>query len=593
MMDIFAGGAVEPIAGFRAPTLSELPRTTSEHSLPLFLLSASDTSGEAPATNAFATYGCTIKCTTGQPYLQCRLYFDRAEGSLEVYHGDRLVDRADLFRGWQHSAVDVSGAPSGEPLTLRFCDHAGDEVGGILIENLSMSDTWGLGQRRRLKCHFPFSFTAILADASMRPCPCPTWLKPDTYPGNTTDATIADMWNGPMYQSMRTQFLVGDYETRCRSDICPVLRSEPQVADLAPEVIEAINEGRTTLDFGPTALQHDIDYGCNLECTMCRDTKILPNKGTIDRAVGEIMQVADMGSLKKTSMSGAGEVLVMAKILKLLESDFFASRDIAVSMTSNLTNFDEKMWDRIKHNRFEYLTFSADGTSAEIYEAIRIGAKWEVVERNMRFLAKLRQRGDFKWITWNYTVQKANIADVAKAIELARELKLDWIRLIGHVGTLSRTGGNMFEDNDIASLDALYDQMELANAFDDPLIMYDELGLDNRCYRLIERRIEIAEQIYDRIGAHVTGHALEMHGDWHKAVRLMEGVFADIESGAALHPDVFLPRHRIFVERFAASARSITNDTMSVLSRLRHPRNLLRASAGPLLARKAAALLAA
>ncbi|MEQ1687077.1 MAG: hypothetical protein ABL874_00710, partial [Sphingopyxis sp.] len=83
------------------------------------------------------------------------------------------------------------------------------------------------------------------------------------------------------------------------------------------------------------------------------------------------------------------------------------------------------------------------------------------------------------------------------------------------------------------------------------------------------------------------------HGDWHKAVKLMEGVFADIEGGTLLHPDAFLPRHRIFVERFAASARSITNDKKSVLSRLRHPRNLLRASVGSELARKATALLAA
>ncbi|MEQ1726359.1 MAG: radical SAM protein [Sphingopyxis sp.] len=593
MMNIFADNSVAPIAGFRAPTPAELPCTSGEHSLPLYLLSEHIPKDNAPMGNAFAASGCTIRCTTGQPYLQCRLYFDRAEGSLEVYHGDRLIDRADLFRGWQHSAVDVSGAPPDEPLTLRFCDHAGGEVSGILIESLSLSDTWGRGQRRRLKCHFPFSFTAVLADGAMRPCPCPTWLKPDTYPGNTTDATIAEMWNGPMYRSMRAQFLAGDYETRCRSDICPVLRGEPQVADLAPEVIEAINEGRTTLDFGPTALQHDIDYGCNLECTMCREAKILPNKGTIDRAVGEIMQVAAMGSLKKTSMSGAGEVLVMAQILKLLESDFYTSRNIEVSMTSNLTNFDEKMWDRIKHNRFEYLTFSADGASAAIYEAVRVGAKWEVVERNMRFLAMLRHRGDFKWITWNYTVQKANIADVAKAIELARELEVDWIRLIGHVGTLSRTGGNMFEDNDVAALDALYELMELANAFDDPRVMRDELGLDNRCYRLIERRIEIAEQVFDRIGAHITGHRLEMHGDWHKAVKLMEGVFADIEGGTLLHPDAFLPRHRLFVERFAAAARSITRDKKSVLSRLRHPRNLLRASVGSELARKATALLAA
>ncbi|MEQ1688398.1 MAG: SPASM domain-containing protein, partial [Sphingopyxis sp.] len=236
MMRAFEGGTVEPLDGFRGTGPDDCPETSHNGALPLYILSDKEAASGQTAAHAVARDGCTIRRKTPQRYLQCTLYFDAAEGSLEVYHANRLIDRADLFRGWQHSAVDVADAPVGEPLTLRFAMRTGEAVGHVLIRNLSQSDTWGLGQRRRLKCHFPFSFTAVLADGAMRPCPCPTWLKPDTYPGNTTDATIAEMWNGPMYRSMRAQFLAGDYETRCRNDICPVLRSEPQVADLAPEV---------------------------------------------------------------------------------------------------------------------------------------------------------------------------------------------------------------------------------------------------------------------------------------------------------------------------------------------------------------------
>ena len=254
MMDVFASGTVEPIAGFRVPMPSELPRTTSEHSLPLFLPSASDAAGEAPAANAFATYGCTIRCTTGQPYLQCKLYFDRAEGSLEIYHHDRFIDRADLFRGWQYSAVDVSGAPPGEPLTLRFCDHAGNEVSGTLIENLSMSDTWGQGQRRRLKCSLPFTFAAIGTDFDVYPCCARQWLRGNPCAGNVRTDDLATIWNAPAYVEMRQNFLDGDYASSCREEICPYLRSESVAMEHNESVIQAINDGNNHIGFWPRLL---------------------------------------------------------------------------------------------------------------------------------------------------------------------------------------------------------------------------------------------------------------------------------------------------------------------------------------------------
>lgn len=531
-MSIFADNSVEPIAGFRAPTLAELPCTSGEHSLPLFLLSASDAGGEAPTTIAFAANGCTIKCTTEQHYLQCRLYFDRAEGSFEVYHGDRLVDRADLFRGWQHSAVDVSAAPPDEPLTLRFCDHAGDEVSGILIESLSLSDAWGRGQRRRLKCSFPFTFAAIGTDFDVYPCCARQWLRGNPCAGNVRTDDLATIWNAPVYVEMRQNFLDGDYASSCREEICPYLRSESMAMEHNESVIQAINDGITILDFGPAYLHHDIDRGCNLACNMCRDVKILPDQSNVNQAVRDINSALGMGSLSEISFSGAGEIFIMAKIVRLLESDAFSSQNVGINITTNLTHFDQKLWGRIKHNRFENFLVSADGATRETYESIRIGANWDSFQSNVQFLATLRRNGAIKLIMWSFTVQRSNIADVVPAIALAKAQGFDKIRLIGQLGSLAGTNGNMFEDFDLAALDQLHDELSQIDAFNDPFVTLVELGIADREYRNFANRLSTAQHLYDREAWNLTMGPRKMSRSVpKKCLSILEQLMRDVKIG--------------------------------------------------------------
>jgi MoaA/NifB/PqqE/SkfB family radical SAM enzyme len=226
---------------------------------------------------------------------------------------------------------------------------------------------------------------------------------------------------------MRSEFLAGDYETACREDISPMLTGESQMGEPPKVAIAAINEGKTALDFGPASLQHDIDKGCNLECVMCRDFKILPNGANMDQAIADMHCAIEMGGLEHVSFSGAGEVFVMAKVIRLLQSDIFSSRGITVNITSNLTHFDERLWSRIRHNRFGVFAVSIDGATTEIYEKIRIGSRWEAVRRNLMFLSALRRAGTIQHLTWNYTVQRGNVADVGSAVRLARELGFDLI----------------------------------------------------------------------------------------------------------------------------------------------------------------------
>lgn len=556
---------VEPVDGFGLePVAAPLfPEAAAE-----IVASASfqDDAGEASAACFPAAPRCTIRRCADKAFLQCELAFPEADGWMEVYEGERLVDRAELVRGWQHSAVSIADAATDAQLGLVFRNGEGREVTGVHMRALFLSDDWGRGRRRRLKCDMPFRMAAVFADFSVSPCCARQWMNGDPSAGSTKRESLAEIWNGPVFQKMRADFLKHDYGKSCRTDICPVLRSDTRPADPPLNVIRAINEGHTILDFGPSSFHHDIDRGCNLECVMCRDSRILPDRANVDRAVGDIGQAIDLGSLEQISFSGAGEIFIMARIVRLLESTDFSSRGIKLGLNTNLTHFNERLWRRIAHNDFSLIVVSADGCSSEIYESIRIGAKWAAVERNMRFLAQLRREGAVRHIVWNYTVQRENVCDVRKAIHHARALGFDAIRFIAQLGEQSRTGGNMFEELDLDALDTLYDALEAENGFADPAIITSELGIDGRRYRSFDNRLELARHLFERQGYSAASKRIPAR-DWAKCLQLLEGIAADIETGALRPPFHLSGRDRDFLEQVARQSWS----PVGLLFRLRNP----------------------
>ena len=477
-----------------------------------------------------AETGCVVRRLSDQPYLQVHHDFPAASGELLVHCGGVLVDRADLIAGWQHSAVELRGVDASADLHLSFNDLTGRSLERpVVIGSIALSDSWGRGRRRRLKCSLPFNFAAVFEDASVHPCCARQWMKGSQVAGDCKTEALADIWNGPQYQRMRGLFLEGRYGETCREDICPVLTGVATELEPEPEVIAAINEGLTLVPYGPSVMHHDIDKGCNLDCVMCRDEKILPDVRNVDRSLRDIQAVLDLGSLKQLSLSGAGEPFAMRKVVKLLESDAFSSRGVRLSFTTNLTYFNAALWRRIGHNRIENVSVSADGASAAVYDSIRLGGDWNEVVANMRFLASLRREGKIGVMIWNYTVMRQNICDVGAAIRLVDEIGFDAIRFIGQLGERERTGGNMFEDGDIASLDRLYGELERADAFNNPRVVTAELGVDDRLYARPSYRLNLAQHIFDRGGYRNDAEAWLSPMDWRKCEALIGGVAADLQ----------------------------------------------------------------
>ncbi len=511
--------------------------------------------GARSADDAIAVDGrCVIRRLAGQRYLQIELNFPAAEGRLEIYHGDHRIDQADLINGWQKSAVELKDLPTPADLTLLFLDLSKqplDVVVSVDVRSIGLSESWGMGQRKRLKCYMPFDRANVLQNGDVSMCMCPEWLKAGNVLGNNKTERLKDFWNNEHYQRVRGLFLEGRHEEVCRKEVCIILKGNIVAHATAPEIVESVNEGRTILSHGPTVIQHDVDRGCNLDCVMCRDEKLLPNPENVERGVRDIQDAIDMGSVRQFSTSGAGEVFAMKKIVRMMETEVFSSREISLGFTSNLSYFNDRLWSRIGHNKIDFIAVSADGCSSEVYDKVRLGGDWNVLLKNMRFLSKLKKEGKVGQIIWNYTTLRQNVGDVGRAVELAEELGFDHLRFIAQFGELSRTNGNMFEECDIDALDIFYAELDRVGAFEKPWIWMSEVGMRGRRYRTAEFRLDFAQHVYERPGAPNASLTDLAVYNRRRAMKIVRELVADTRSGKTPKP-VDLPVHnRKFLARFS------------------------------------------
>jgi MoaA/NifB/PqqE/SkfB family radical SAM enzyme len=342
-----------------------------------------------------------------------------------------------------------------------------------------------------LKCFAPWTNLSVNYKGGAHVCPCLSLLKePNLYLGDTNDSTLLEIWNAPAVLRYREAFIKADYSTTCREDVCPYLLGS-QLPERPPtNVVRSIIGEDQLLDYSPEVLTHDIDLGCNLECVMCRDKKVTVNKSIVKNSTKQIETLAKAGGLRKIITSGAGEALLFTEFVALLATRTFSDRDIEVHINSNLTTFNKKMWNRIKHNKLAFLA-SVDGATKETYEKIRKGARWDDVYRGLELLAKKYNDGELKNFIVSFVIMGANKYDVGGIIGICKKLSVP-LTFTAHYG-LSFVEENIFDCCNLEELDVVYEQLVEAGGFE---LINVSLGsaetLKNRAYRGIDFRLEKA-----------------------------------------------------------------------------------------------------
>ena len=188
----------------------------------------------------------------------------------------------------------------------------------------------------------------------------------------------------------------------------------------------------------PRHLQVEIITNCNLGCLMCPRTVDLARSASSERkeawyrhmSYSSFLSVLDsFPGLQTLSLHGIGEPLLHPQIFDMVEEG--ARRSIQVRFTTNATRLGPAKCERLVASGLHRLIVSLDGTTADTYERIRPGARFEEVIDHLCMLSRLRRdRGaSAPRIEVNMVVQRLNVFEVPDLVSLVSEIGLDGVIL--------------------------------------------------------------------------------------------------------------------------------------------------------------------
>ena len=231
-------------------------------------------------------------------------------------------------------------------------------------------------------------------------CDCGGWLPYST--GNIMTAeSVDDVWNSSAAREIRRSIIDGDF-SYCSRMLCPFIvgNNLPKRADIREAKLRSIIATRTTrLDYLPKDVQISHDSSCNIACSSCRNGIIMAGnreKELFAKAKERVLlpMLQKMGGT--CMITGYGDPLASQHYRSILaELDPAAAPGLKLAIVTNGLLMTEHEWESPPGLRKEQcLTVSIDARSRETYEVVRRPGKWDVLRKNLDFLANLRREGE-------------------------------------------------------------------------------------------------------------------------------------------------------------------------------------------------------
>lgn len=179
---------------------------------------------------------------------------------------------------------------------------------------------------------------------------------------------------------------------------------------------------RTALLSRPTSLQLECTTKCNLRCRMC-DSPIWDRRGMV-MSISDFKKIIDQFPfLVKVNLQGMGEPLLNKDLFKMI--NYCKSRKIMVLFTTNATLIDDITARKIVDSGLDYIVISVDGATAETFEKIRIGSKFEQVIENIKKLVAARGSLEKPRIIFHFCAMSDNIEELPQVVKLAKDIGAD------------------------------------------------------------------------------------------------------------------------------------------------------------------------
>jgi MoaA/NifB/PqqE/SkfB family radical SAM enzyme len=160
---------------------------------------------------------------------------------------------------------------------------------------------------------------------------------------------------------------------------------------------------------------------CNLKCRMCPVVYRKEKPPAFMSYEAFCRLVEEFESVRELHLQGLGEPLLHPRFFDMVR--YAVSRGITVSTNTNLTALSPRRADECVASGLQRLFVSLDAAQAEAYEYIRVGARFDKVLRNLRWVtdAKARAGADHPAIGLVAVAMRRNLEELPELVRLARE----------------------------------------------------------------------------------------------------------------------------------------------------------------------------
>lgn len=166
----------------------------------------------------------------------------------------------------------------------------------------------------------------------------------------------------------------------------------------------------------PTFIQIEPVGHCNLRCRMCP----VRYRGTRNAFLAwetYTRIIDELPGLRELHLQGMGEPLLHPRFFDMTR--YAAERGIAVSVNTNLTLLTPRNAELTAASGLEAIFVSVDGATAQTYERIREGARFDRVERNVaRLLAAIAARGGGPRVELTAVAMRENLDELPALVAL-------------------------------------------------------------------------------------------------------------------------------------------------------------------------------
>lgn len=300
-------------------------------------------------------------------------------------------------------------------------------------------------------CLQPFTNVDIHSNNGVRCCSeswMPSWI------GDFSRSSVEEIWNSPKIQEIRKSVLEGTYQY-CDWHQCPFYcndryylysREDLENPQSLPVIqrnrltkygpwIQYILEGKTELEIMPANYNLAYDETCNLQCPSCRKTARIYTQGpeyqsrlAIQQKLLQEVEEKGFDNIGRFNLTGSGEPF-SSKIFREFLFNFDGGKHpkLDINIQSNGVLFTPEVWRKMEkiHDNINEVIISLDASCGETYQKIRVNGDFEVLLKNIEFLAGLRQGNKIRRLMLAFVVQQKNYREMVPALEIGRKYQVD------------------------------------------------------------------------------------------------------------------------------------------------------------------------